>query len=115
MGRRFAANRDSVPRWLNLVRGVSSEGSGRLKQFRQLRRRLDSDGELRAFLDRESDQIPAYYTDLVRKDLGMLWKWLPAGALEHDPQIYLKNSRHGAVPVPTTVAESMPRKGLAGA
>ena len=85
------------------------------QQLRQLRRRLDTDRELRAFLDRESDRIPAYYTDLVRKDLGPLWKWLPAGALEHDPQIYLKNSRQGAVPVPTSVAEALPREGLAGA
>jgi hypothetical protein len=33
--------------------------------------------------------------DLVRKDLGPLWRWLPQGALYHDPNAYLKSERGG--------------------
>jgi len=108
MGRRFLANQDAVPRWLNLVRGVSSEGSGRLRQFRHLRRLLDTDHELRAFLDGASDHLPAYYAAIVQRDLGSLWPWLPAGALHHDPLAYLKTAREGPSTVPTSVAEAMP-------
>ncbi len=115
MGRRLKASRDSLPRWLNLVRGVSSEGRGRLAQFRNLRRRLDTDQDLRAFLERETEQTPGYYTEIVRRDLGALWKWLPEGALQHDPQAYLKASRLGDPSVATRVVDAMPREGLAGA
>jgi hypothetical protein len=115
MARRFKANRAALPRWLNLVRGVSSEGSGRLNQFRNLRRRLDTDGELRTFLDGGTKRIPAYYTEIVRRDLGALWKWLPAGALQHNAQAYLDASRHGAAPVAASVAGAIPPEGLVGA
>ncbi len=112
MRRRFLANRDPLPRWLNLVRGVSSEGSGRLREFRRLRRQLDTDRDLRAFLGRESDQLPAYYARIVQRELGAMWKWLPAGALHHDPHAYLKASRQGPQTVPTSVAE---RRGVSAA
>ena len=29
--------------------------------------------------------------DLVRKDLGALWAWLPEGAMYHDHNAYLKS------------------------
>jgi hypothetical protein len=115
MRRRFLENRDTVPRWLNLVRGVSSEGSGRLRQFRRLRRQLDTNRELRAFLDCESDRLPPYYEEMVRRDLGTLWKWLPAGALYHDPHAYLKASRQDQPAVPTSVAAAVSRAESAGA
>jgi hypothetical protein len=31
------------------------------------------------------------YVDLARQDLGALWEWLPAGAMYHDPNAYLKS------------------------
>ncbi len=116
MGRRFRANRETIPRWLNLVRGVSSEGFGRLKEFRRLRRQLGVDPGLRAYLDRESEELPPFYVDTVRRDLGSLWKWLPEGALYHDHHAYLKTSRVGPLAVPPrSVAEALPPTGLAEA
>ena len=115
MGRRFRANGDSITRWMNVVRGVSSEGFGRLNHFRRLRRRLDTDAEVRAFFDRETDTVPAFYTDMVQKELGSLRNWLPAGALEHDPNAYLKASRQGTTSVAASVAEALPRRGVAEA
>jgi hypothetical protein len=105
--RRFRANRETIPRWMNVVRGISSEGSGRLREFRRLRHRLDTDDGLRSFLDRESNVVPAYYTDAVRQELGSLWEWLPAGAMEHDPNAYLKASREGSLAVPASVVQAM--------
>ncbi len=35
---------------------------------------------------------------LVKKDLGPLWRWLPEGALYHDPNAYLKAERAKAPP-----------------
>ncbi|MGH9440892.1 MAG: B12-binding domain-containing radical SAM protein [Thermoanaerobaculia bacterium] len=95
---RFRATRAAIPRWMNVVRAVSSEGFGRLKYYREVRKRLDDDRELRRYFDQETSALPAFYSDQVRADLGSLWEWLPAGALEHDPNAYRKSAE--IVPVP---------------
>ena len=43
----------------------------------------------------ETTELPRYYFDLVRKDLGLLWEWLPEGALDHDPNAYSKSEPDG--------------------
>jgi hypothetical protein len=70
---------------MNLLRAVSSEGFGRLKYHTEVRRRLDVDREFRPYFEQETARLPRFYTDLVRRDLGPLWRWLPEGALDHDP------------------------------
>ena len=87
---RLRANRTAIPRWMNMVRAVSSEGFGRLKYYREVRRRLDEDPQVRRYFDRETAELPDFYSDRVREDLGPLWEWLPPGALAHDPNAYLK-------------------------
>ena len=78
---RFRANRGVVPRWMNLLRSVSTEGFGRLRYYREIRRRLDRDPEFGPYFAQASARLPRFYADLVRKDLGPLWDWLPDGAL----------------------------------
>lgn len=99
---RFRATRATIPKWMNVVRAVSSEGSGRLKYYRELRRRLDSDRGLRRYFDQETTELPAFYVEQVRKDLGPLWEWLPAGALDHDPNAYRWSTEEQA---PETLGE----------
>ncbi len=89
--RRFRAGRGVIPRSMNLVRGVSSEGPGRLRWYSEVRRRLDTDGDVRRYFDRETTELPSFYADQIREDLGPLWSWLPAGAIEHDPHAYRKS------------------------
>jgi hypothetical protein len=88
---RFRATRATMPRWLNVVRAVSSEGFGRIGFYSEVRRRLDTDRHLRRFFDQETEELPAFYVDLMRQDLGHLWEWLPPGALQHDPGAYLRS------------------------
>jgi hypothetical protein len=76
---------------MNVVRAISTEGFGRLRYHRDVRRRLDKDPQLLAYFEQESTEIPRYYLDLVRKDLGLLWEWLPEGGLDHDPNAYSKS------------------------
>jgi hypothetical protein len=92
---RFRANKKTVPRWMNLVRAVSSEGFGRIRYHTEVRRRLDTDRELRRYFEQETTELPQFYSDLARKDLGPLWEWLPQGAMHHDPNAYLKSSVAG--------------------
>jgi len=90
MMHRQRATPSMIPKWMNVVRGISSEGFGRIKYFGTVRQRLDTDLEFRRFFEQESDVVPRFYVDRVRRELGPLWEWLPAGALEHDPNAYLK-------------------------
>jgi hypothetical protein len=91
IGRRFSANRGSVPRWMNVMRAVSSEGFGRARYHATIRRLLETDVTMRRFFDGESDTIPAFYEERVKRDLGTLWEALPDGAMTHDPNAYMKS------------------------
>lgn len=90
IARRLRANKAFTPRWMNLVRAISSEGFGRIKYHAHLRQRMDTDRALRRYLDQETTEIPAFYINRMKRELGDLWDFLPEGALEHDPNAYLK-------------------------
>lgn len=83
--KRFRAGSAAIPRWMNVVRAVSSEGTGRTRYHRDVLRRLGSDMQFRRYFEGETTTLPAFYVDQVRHDLGPLWEWLPKGALEHEP------------------------------
>lgn len=89
--KRYKAMDSAIPKWMNFVRAVSSEGFGRIRYYTEIRRRLDEDPQFRPFFEQETDVLPQFYIDRVRQDLGPLWEWLPAGALHHDPYAYLKS------------------------
>jgi hypothetical protein len=89
--RRFRATPDVTARGMNLVRAVSTEGFGRLRYHKEIRRRLDTDRQFRGFFEQDSVELPGFYSDMVRRDLGWLWHWLPEGGLHHDPKAYLKS------------------------
>jgi hypothetical protein len=91
--RRCRSTPGLISRGMNLVRAVSTEGFGRLRYHREVRRRLDKDRQFLAFFEQETEQLPGLYLDLLRKDLGLLWEWLPEGALHHDPNAYAKWER----------------------
>jgi hypothetical protein len=87
---RCRASAGLAPRWMHLLRSVSSEGFGRLRYYREVRRRLDADPQFAPYFGQRTEELPRFYSDLVRRDLGPLWPWLPPGALHHDPNAYLK-------------------------
>jgi hypothetical protein len=95
--RRLVATRAFVPRWLNVVRAVSSEGYGRTRYHRQILHLLKSDPAFRMFFEQETDVVPQFYIDRIRKDLGPIWASLPDGALQHDQNAFLK-SQSGSTP-----------------
>jgi hypothetical protein len=97
IARRFCATRGLTARCMNVVRAVSTEGFGRLEFYRNVRRRLDQDPQLLPYFEGETAELPGFYLELVRKDMGPLWKWLPKGALAHDPNAYSKSQDSGTV------------------
>lgn len=82
-----------IPKGMNFVRAVSSEGFGRIRYHTAMRQRLDNDLPLRSFFEQETTEVPQFYVERIRQDLGSLWQWLPKGALYHDPYAYLKSNQ----------------------
>jgi hypothetical protein len=113
VARRFAANRGTIPRFMNAVRALSSEGSGRIRYDSSIRRQLDGDTPLRRFFEGETETLPGFYTDQVRSDLGRLWESLPEGALSHDQNAYLRG--HAAAPRSPTLAVPAAREAMLAA
>lgn len=101
IGRRFAATPAAIPRWMNFVRAVSSEGFGRIKYHTMLRGLLDTDKDVRAFMEGETTELPGFYQARIKRDLGPLYPWLPEGSIMHDQLAYLKaEAAAPAAPVP---------------
>jgi hypothetical protein len=112
--RRFQANGNSIPGWMNVVRGRSSEGQGRRQYYATVRRLLDTDRSVRNYFDGASDVLPEFYTDRVRRDLGFYWSYLPPGAMQHDANAYLHDesapSSHSSWPAGDIGREAAPRR-----
>ena len=89
MYRRFIAGKDFTAKWMNFMRAVSSEGHGRLKFYRQVRQNLVEDRSFRDYFEGETEQLPEFYINIIKKTLGIWWEWLPQGAIEHDRNAYL--------------------------
>lgn len=100
IGRRFAATKTLIPRWMNVVRGISSEGFGRIRYHSLIRRLLDTDASVRGFMEGETDQIPEFYLSLIRRELGPAYPYLPKGAMSHDPNAFLKAESQEVSTVP---------------
>jgi hypothetical protein len=111
IGRRLAANRTAIPRWMNVVRGVSSEGFGRIRYHTRMRQMLEHNPQVRAFHEQETDRIPEFYIDLIKRELGPVYQHLPEGALYHDQNAYLKSTEQGGTTAQRV--ELKPRPGRA--
>jgi hypothetical protein len=96
IARRWFGTRQFAGRTVNFLRAVSSEGFGRIRHFRQVRRAIATDPSVRRYLARESAELPSFYVDKIRDDLGPFWDLLPPGAIHHDAYAYLKKSEAAA-------------------
>jgi hypothetical protein len=98
--RRLGATPGAIPRWMNVVRAMSSEGWGRIRYHTTIRRLLDTDPAVRGFLEGTTTELPGFYRARIERDLGRLYPHLPTGGLTHDPNAYLKSEGNAAAPVP---------------
>ena len=95
IGRRFKATSEFTSKWMNVMRAVSNEGYGRIRFYKMVRKILKEDRAFRAYFEGETKQLPSFYLNIIKKDLGPWMQWLPAGALEHDQNAYMhKNTLH---------------------
>lgn len=66
--------------WINVLRGLSSEGAGRTEYFRRFRRAFDEPG-FRRFFEQDTGELPTRLVNPIRHDLGPLWDRLPPSSL----------------------------------
>ncbi len=84
IARRFAATNAVIPRWMNVVRALSSEGSGRITYYTEVRKRLDTDAQVQRYFAQETNELPDFYAHQVSRDLGSLFRYPARG--KHDPR-----------------------------
>ncbi len=89
--KRLIATKAFIPRWMNVVRAVSEEGFGRVAYNKKILSNFNSDIKFRAYFEQETTELPQFYMDIIKNDLGRLWYWLPEGAVFHDQNSYLKS------------------------
>ena len=89
---RYRANTGIIPSWMNVVRAISNEGSGRINYYKKIRGLLDTDPQIQRYFEGATTEIPAFYAEKVRSDLGPFEQRLPEGAAYHDPNAYLKST-----------------------
>jgi len=92
IARRIPATPTAIPKWMNVMRAISSEGFGRIKYHTTIRKLLDTDKSVRAYMEGETTVLPEFYLNRIKNELGSLYQWLPEGGLEHDPNAYLKST-----------------------
>lgn len=116
IARRFTANRSTIPRLMNVVRAVSTEGHGRTEYYRNIRALLEQDRTVRSYFEGTSSQLPAFYEQRIRRDLGPFWEYLPPGALAHDQNAYLHTEQpavsQATLPEPTLPPPTHPQSAL---
>jgi hypothetical protein len=95
IARRVAATGGAIPRWMNALRSMSSEGWGRIKYHRRIRRLLDTDREVKSFFEAGTDRLPAFYGAWIQRSLGDMHQFLPTTGIMHDPNAYLKSVENG--------------------
>jgi len=99
MYRRFMATKDFTNKWMNFMRAISSEGHGRIKFYKQIRKNLVEDRNFRDYFEGETQQLPVFYTNIIKKQLGIWGEWLPKGAVNHDHNAYLHKSAQKATEI----------------
>jgi hypothetical protein len=99
IARRARGTKFGFSTWMNVVRAISSEGFGRIRYHKTVRRLLDTDRSVRDYFEGESRVLPQFYIDRVKNDLGSFWPYLPAGALEHDEHAYMGKQTVDMVPI----------------
>ena len=88
--KRLVATKAFIPRWMNVVRAISEEGFGRVAYNKKIFKQLNSDVKFRQYFEQETTELPLFYLNIIKKELGPLWDWLPEGAIYHNQNAYLE-------------------------
>lgn len=95
---RYRARKEPIVKWMTVPRNLSTKRH-KIGRYVQVLQQLESDSKFRAYFEQETTELPQFYINWMRKDLGPLWEWLPKGALYYDPNAYLKSEQANDIKV----------------
>lgn len=101
--KRYNSTKSFLPRWLNTIRGISE--FKRVRLYHETVRQFDENPGFKAFFEGETREIPQFFVNRIREDLGIFWEWLPEGALYHDPNAYLKTQETSLTQLDNSVTQ----------
>jgi len=85
MYRRFRSNPFRAAGWYTVFMSLSVGGVGKIRDTSTMLKNLRTKQDYRSFMYKETDQIPAFMIEQVKKDLGPMWEWLPDKTLSQIP------------------------------
>ncbi len=95
--RRIRSNKNFNAKIANFGRAISSSGPRvRIKYYQEIKRMLEEDKQFRAYFEGESEVLPAFFSNELKRELGPFLKWLPEGAMYHNHRAYLERERQKA-------------------
>jgi len=100
---RLKVNKTFVPKWMNVIRAISSEGYGRINYYTEILRRLNDDHQFLPYFEQETTNLPNFFINKIEKDLGQMWSWLPKHAIFHDSKAYLKSVTESSIEIAKSI------------
>ena len=85
--RRFNANNNLKSKWLTLLLSLTIGGQGKIKYLQSLVNQLHIDESFRSFVRKETNIVPEFLIEKIKKDLGVLWKWCPVESLSYNTNV----------------------------
>lgn len=82
--RRFNAINKSASTLILLFLSVFEERRERIKYLSSLVQKIHKYPDFDSFINMASPEIPAFMTEIVKRDLGPLWQWLPDKSFSYD-------------------------------
>ena len=84
------ADRSRETRVDDRVARCRRKGLKGIRYFTEVRRLLGTDAQFERYFEQRTTDLPWFYLDIMKKDLGPLWARFPPSALYHDSNSYLK-------------------------
>ncbi|NIO29739.1 MAG: radical SAM protein [Candidatus Latescibacteria bacterium] len=81
--KRFRANKHSFPRWMNLLRTISSDKGGGARKLVEIRNHFATDREFEAFYSGVSIKPPTFFLNKIKEGMGSFYDQLPPKVLEY--------------------------------
>lgn len=87
INQRFNANKALAPKWITLLLSLTIGGRGKVNHLSNVLKRLQKEKEFHSFVRKETNQIPSFMIEKVKKDLGPMWHFLPNKRLTYNHNV----------------------------
>jgi len=87
MYRRFNANHMAASKWITLLLSLTIGGLEKIRLLSGMLNDLRREPDFRTFVSKQTNRVPGFMIENVKKDLGPFWHWLPNKSLSYYPNV----------------------------